>query len=270
MLYYIEWGFNHFEGSTTHMTVFKSGTIDSAIEAALQELNLDRSQVDVTVLTTPRRGFLGIGARAAEIDVTPIPQTQPTATPVSKTQPVETVADAETTATAVATPVATAETQEPAPADRQAAYQQVAGELGDYLDAIVEQLGIDAQSDVTVNHRNVTVNFVTEQEGLLIGKHGRTINALQNLAQVFLNHQRFSKLVVTLDVANYRERRLETLTRLAENMAREVVATGKPVYLDPMPSFERKQIHSVLADNDHVVTYSAGAEPKRAVVITPR
>ena len=82
------------------MTVFKSGTIDSAIEAALQELNLDRSQVDVTVLTTPRRGFLGIGARAAEIDVTPIPQTQPTATPVSETQPVETVADAETTATA--------------------------------------------------------------------------------------------------------------------------------------------------------------------------
>lgn len=248
------------------MTVFKSGTIDSAIEAALQELNLDRSQVNITVLTTPRRGFLGIGARAAEIDVIPILQTQPTVTPVSETQPVETVTDTKTTVTAVAT----VEAEVPAPADRQAAYQRVARELGDYLDAIVEQLGINAQSDVTVNHRNVTVNFVTEQEGLLIGKHGRTINALQNLAQVFLNHQRFSKLVVTLDVANYRERRLETLTRLAENMAREVVATGKPVYLDPMPSFERKQIHSVLADNDHVVTYSAGAEPKRAVVITPR
>lgn len=102
----------------------------------------------------------------------------------------------------------------------------------------------------------------------MIGKHGRTINALQSLAQVFLNHKRFSKLEVTLDVANYRERRVETLTRLAENMAREVVATGKPVYLDPMPSFERKQIHSVLADNEHVMTYSAGTEPKRAVVIT--
>ena len=73
-----------------------------------------------------------------------------------------------------------------------------------------------------------------------------------------------------LDVASYRERRLETLTRLAENMAREVVATGKPVYLDPMPSFERKQIHNVLAENDYVMTYSAGTEPKRAVVITPR
>lgn len=253
------------------MTVFKSGTVDSAIEAALQELNLDRSQVDVTILTTPRRGFLGIGARAAEIDVTPIPQTQPTTTPASEEQPVEAVVAPADTAVATATPVATSEGDEPAPAaDRQAAYQQVAGELGDYLDAIVAQLGIESQSSVTVNHRNVTVNFETEQEGLLIGKHGRTINALQNLAQVFLNHQRFSKLVVTLDVANYRERRLETLTRLADNMAREVVATGKPVYLDPMPSFERKQIHSVLADNDHVVTYSAGAEPKRAVVITPR
>lgn len=240
------------------MSLYKGETVDSAIATALQTLQLDRSQVEVTVLTQPRRGFFGIGARQAEVEIKAQQQDQPVA-----------VAEEEAPQASV---TATEPVEETAGVthDRQAEYQQVAESLREYLSAVIQQLGIDASATIEVNHRRVTIDFETEQEGLLIGKHGRTINALQSLAQVFLNHKRFSKLEVTLDVANYRERRLETLTRLSENMAREVVATGKPVYLDPMPSFERKQIHSVLADNEHVMTYSAGAELKRAVVITPR
>ncbi|MTV81431.1 RNA-binding cell elongation regulator Jag/EloR [Secundilactobacillus folii] len=256
------------------MTLFKSETVDDAIEEALQQLQLDRSQVEVSVVAKPRRGFLGFGARKAQVDVKPL--VQPAEKPVAKAAPSAPADSAVISKSAAPSQKAGDEAPEkPAPqtqepASRQAEYQRVADELNTYLLEIVNQLGIDATSSVEVVHRRLTINFETEQEGLLIGKHGRTINALQSLAQVFLNHKRFSKLEVTLDVANYRERRVETLTRLAENMAREVVATGKPVYLDPMPSFERKQIHSVLADNEHVMTYSAGTEPKRAVVITLR
>lgn len=253
------------------MTLYTSETVEDAIQQALQQLQLDRSQVEVTVLTKPRKGFLGIGARKASVEIKPAVTNQQEAvkqedevatSPVTQTSNTKSATDEQT-------PVATETTEGPT-VDRQAEYQQVATELNQYLSEIIKQLGIEATSDVDVKHRHVTINFKTEQEGLLIGKHGRTINALQSLAQVYLNHKRFSKLEVTLDVASYRERREETLTRLAENMAREVVATGKPVYLDPMPSFERKQIHSVLADNEHVMTYSAGTEPKRAVVITLR
>lgn len=253
------------------MTLYTNETVDGAIQDALKQLQLDQSQVEVTVLTEPRRGFFGIGARQARVEITPLATTTTAAVSVA-TEPEPTTKKEAVDATATPAPISTPEpeTTEAQPVDRQAEYHQVAAELNDYLSDIVNQLGIDATSAVSVAHSHVTIEFETEQEGLLIGKHGRTINALQSLAQVFLNHKRFSKLEVTLDVASYRERRIETLTRLAENMAREVVATGKPVYLDPMPSFERKQIHSVLADNEHVMTYSAGTEPKRAVVITLR
>lgn len=253
------------------MTLYTSETVEGAIQTALQQLQLDRSQVEVTILTKPRKGFFGIGARKAKVEVKPavtskpeeaVETTDPSVKASNNRPESETETDSGSTQDVAAT-------EEPT-ANRQAEYQQVASELNQYLSEIIKQLGIEATSQVVVQHRHVNLNFETEQEGLLIGKHGRTINALQSLAQVYLNHKRFSKLEVTLDVANYRERRVETLTRLAENMAREVVATGKPVYLDPMPSFERKQIHSVLADNEHVMTYSAGTEPKRAVVITLR
>ena len=142
--------------------------------------------------------------------------------------------------------------------------------MQDYLATIVEQLGIDATIDAEAGgHRQVQLVFTTDKEGLLIGKHGRTINALQSLGQLFLNHHGAAHVELELDVANYRERRAAALTRLAESTAREVVATGKPIYLDPMPSFERKQIHAVLAKNRYVTTYSAGKEPHRAVVIEP-
>ncbi|KRK48535.1 RNA-binding protein [Secundilactobacillus kimchicus JCM 15530] len=248
------------------MTVFTGATVEEAISKGLHELNLNNSQVTTTVKTTPRRGFLGFGARIAEVDVTPIEEELHPDAPSIQPQDQPSHTSAETAAPVVAPPAATDAEPEAPRVD----YSEVAHRLSDYLLTITQQLGIDATAKVAVHHREVQINFDTEQEGLLIGKHGRTINSLQALGQVYLNHARFSKLSVMLDVASYRERRLETLTRLAENMAREVVATGKPVYLDPMPSFERKQIHNVLAENDYVMTYSAGTEPKRAVVITPR
>ena len=155
-------------------------------------------------------------------------------------------------------------------AARQAANETAIRDLSAYLLEVVKQLGIAADLDVDFGNRYATLNFNTAKQGLLIGKHGRTINALQDLAQVYMNHHGASHVNVVLDVDDYRDRRVATLKRLAESTAREVIATGKQVFLDPMPSFERKLIHAELANNHHVTTFSEGREPHRAVVVAIR
>ncbi|WP_137626198.1 RNA-binding cell elongation regulator Jag/EloR [Lactiplantibacillus pingfangensis] len=190
-----------------------------------------------------------------------------TAAPVSE-KPVVTAA-ASTVITKPADTTAPERTPEQIAA-RQAANEQAVRDLSAYLLEVVKQLGITADLDVDFGNRYATLNFDTVKQGLLIGKHGRTINALQDLAQVYMNHHGASHVNVVLDVDDYRERREETLERLAESTAREAIATGKQVFLDPMPSFERKLIHAELANNRHVTTFSEGRDPHRAVVVAAR
>lgn len=233
------------------MTIYTGKTEEAAIAAGLTALNSRRDQVVIKVVATPRKGWLGIGRREAMVDIV-----LKTVAEASSAAPVpESSASSEPTVT---------------PQERRKRREAAIEAVQDYLATIVEQLGIDAMIDAEAGaHRQVRLVFTTDKEGLLIGKHGRTINALQSLAQLFLNHHGAAHVELELDVANYRERRAATLGRLAESTAREVVATGKPIYLDPMPSFERKQIHAVLSKNRYVTTYSAGKEPHRAVVIEP-
>ena len=257
------------------MTIYTGKTEEAAIAAGLAALNSRRDQVVTKVVATPRKGFLGIGRREAMVDVVLKTVAEDSAAPV-QSAPAKPAVKAQSAAAATATP-AKAATQSATPAEptvtpqeRRKRREAAINAVQDYLATIVEQLGIDATIDAEAGgHRQVRLVFTTDKEGLLIGKHGRTINALQSLGQLFLNHHGAAHVELELDVANYRERRAATLTRLAESTAREVVATGKPIYLDPMPSFERKQIHAILAKNRYVTTYSAGKEPHRAVVIEP-
>lgn len=259
------------------MTIYTGKTEEAAIAAGLAALNTSRDQVVTKVVTAPRKGWLGIGRREALVDVTLKPVAKEMAqAPVSQAPVAEHPASATSTAASTAERATTPAVSQSAPAatvspaERRQQRQKAIDGVQDYLATIVEQLGIDATLDVeNAAHRQIRLSFTTDKEGLLIGKHGRTINALQSLAQLYLNHHGAAHVVVVLDVAGYRERRTATLSRLAESTAREVVATGKPIYLDPMPSFERKQIHAVLAKNRYVTTYSAGKEPHRAVVIEP-
>ncbi|MFC6200702.1 RNA-binding cell elongation regulator Jag/EloR [Lactiplantibacillus nangangensis] len=291
------------------MTVFEGNTVAAATAAGLKQLKLTRDQVEVEVVAEPKKGFLGIGRQAAQVRLTLKPQAaapRSTAAPVAKsaTSAAASVAPAKSavsaaapksaaarpkktvTAKSTATPTpksaqpvvnSTASAAPAAPertpeqiAARQAANEQAVRDLSAYLLEVVKQLGITADLDVDFGNRYATLNFDTAKQGLLIGKHGRTINALQDLAQVYMNHHGASHVNVVLDVDDYRERREETLERLAESTAREAIATGKQVFLDPMPSFERKLIHAELANNRHVTTFSEGRDPHRAVVVAAR
>lgn len=148
---------------------------------------------------------------------------------------------------------------------------EVEAELTQYLTDVIEAMGFAPKIKVEVKNRHrLYYDIAVQDESRLIGHHGRTLNALQNLGQIYINRSGANSVEVVLDVANYRAKRREVLRNLAQRTARNVIASGKPVYLNPMPAFERKQIHASLEDNDHILTYSTGKEPHRSLVIAPR
>ncbi|MGG1398939.1 RNA-binding cell elongation regulator Jag/EloR [Bacillus salipaludis] len=138
-----------------------------------------------------------------------------------------------------------------------------------FLKSISEQMG--APVEIEVKREGKQVNFVLtgEKIALLIGKRGQTLNSLQYLTQLVINRSSNRYLTVILDAEDYRNRRNETLIQLAHRLAQKAVKTGKDVALEPMPSYERKVIHSALSENKRVKTFSDGSEPHRYIVITP-
>lgn len=126
--------------------------------------------------------------------------------------------------------------------------------------------------EVTLDYRETenghVYSLVGEKLGILIGKHGQTLDALQYLANLAANNGLTeNKVRVILDVENYRERREDTLRRLAVRIGDKVRRTGERVILEPMNRHERKIVHLALQENTGVTTYSSGEEPFRKVVI---
>ena len=106
--------------------------------------------------------------------------------------------------------------------------------------------------------------------GILIGRRGETLDALQYLTSLKVNRGQEGYTRVTLDTENYRAKREEALARLANRMANRAIKTGRKVSLEPMNPYERRILHSALQSNDQVDTHSEGEEPNRHVVITLR
>lgn len=142
-------------------------------------------------------------------------------------------------------------------------------EAKNFLTMVSEKMG--AKIGIEVKKEGKQVNFLLagEKIALLIGKRGQTLNSLQYLTQLVINRNAEQYLTVILDAEDYRNRRNETLIQLAHRLAQKAVKTGKEVSLEPMPSYERKVIHTALADNKRVKTYSDGYEPHRFIVISP-
>ncbi|UQS87238.1 protein jag [Nicoliella spurrieriana] len=252
------------------MNTFTGKTVEDAIQKALNTLAIDKNQAKIKVVQTEKKGFLGFGKRDAIVEVTPI-QEPNEQVPKSSSNDDDINTKASNAAKSASVEFSRSKGDESETPKNAEETKQAIEQLRAYLDAIVIQLSIHATSEVIIkNSKFVKINFDTKEEGLLIGKHGLTINALQTLAEIYLNRLGIYHVTVELDTANYRQRRLDILEKLAEKTARDVVAEGKPVYLDPMPSFERKKIHKTLEHHQYVRTYSAGREPYRAVVVVPK
>jgi len=148
------------------------------------------------------------------------------------------------------------------------------GEAGrmayDFLKNVTEKMGVQVAIRVTESEDNVSVAMMGDTLGILIGRRGDTLDALQYLTSLHVNKHRDAYLRVSLDTENYRQKREEALTKLAMRMAARARKTGKKVTLEPMNPYERRILHSALQNNPHVTTHSEGEEPYRRVIITLR
>ncbi|MFI3252691.1 MAG: RNA-binding cell elongation regulator Jag/EloR [bacterium] len=141
-----------------------------------------------------------------------------------------------------------------------------------YIDSILSNFGFDysIEASSTANEGEIFYNITSSENSLLIGFKGRTLDALQNLVRDLLKSYTQGKVLVTIDIGGYREKRKNQLEIVATKVAKEVAKTKIEVKLDPMNSFERRIVHAKLSDWRDVVTESEGNGDNRAIVIKPR
>lgn len=137
------------------------------------------------------------------------------------------------------------------------------------LARVLDELGLEAELEVVEEEEVIRATMHGEDLGLLIGRHGATIDALQHLAYR-ASLDAGSKKRVSVDAAGYRERRGSLLRHDADKAADDAVRLGRPVRLDPMSAIERRLVHEHLRDRDEIETWSEGEEPERRLVVGPR
>ena len=137
-----------------------------------------------------------------------------------------------------------------------------------FLKDIFAAMKMDVKIETSETDEGLKLDLIGENLGILIGKHGQTLDSLQYLSNLAANKgMTESKVRIIIDIENYRSRREDTLCRLAHRLADKVIKTGERIVLEPMNRHERKIIHMALQDNRRISTYSSGDEPFRKVVV---
>ena len=250
-------------------------TIEDAIAKGVAQLAAEGQElVETKVLEQPSNGFLGIGRKPAVVRLF--------FTSVANTATQEEVAQVEEQSVAVVSePVAISETEvqdtaveasedeKPSKKELSKEDQQEIAEKGkQFLDDMFTQMGLTVVIEKMMTKDKITFQVHGEDLGILIGKHGQTLDAIQYLTNLVAHKDVSGHCHIVVDVENYRSRREETLVNLAKRLASKVKRNRQKVSLEPMNAFERKIIHTALQGDKNIVTNSEGDEPFRHVVIT--
>ncbi len=199
-------------------------TVEDAIELGLRELEVDRAEAEIDVVSRGKAGILGIGSEPARVRVTRID----TPSDVVKT-------------------------------------------TSEVIDNIISLLGVEVVSTLTQVEREDLGGPVFEIEGddagLLIGRRGDTLKALQFLVKYLVSQKLNANVNMLVDVEGYQDRRYQSLMSMARRVAQRVTDSGRPITLEPMPPNERRIVHMALADHPRVTTESAGSGSSRQVVV---
>jgi len=215
-------------------------TVGEAKWAALRELKrrrpgLDKAAVRFQVVSEGARGLLGVGYEPARV-----------------------LASCDDAGPA------------PAPAQPRGDESDDAARLRELVERIAAEIGVHCTVEIAESDEELRVTCEGGELGLLIGKHGQTIDAIQYLANAILFRGRDDRKPVVVDAAGYRARRQTVLDGIALRAAEQASATGQRVELEPMTAVERKLVHERLKDDPEIETASEGTEPNRYVVILPR
>ncbi len=265
----------------------KAKTMEEAVSLGLEQLGVSFEDVNIDILDEGHKGFLGLlGAKPVVVRLTVKENAEETnvlkdvklglnpenpkaekparpaaAKPAGKKAPAE-------------KPAPKAEKPAEKPAEKKAPAAPTDGvapeaKAEEFLRNVTKLMGVDVTIDSKRDDEgNVRVDMHGDTLGILIGRRGETLDALQYLTSLYVNRGQEGYTRVTLDTENYRAKREEALTRLANRMANRAVKTGRKVVLEPMNPYERRILHSALQKNENVSTHSEGEEPNRHVVIT--
>ncbi len=207
-----------------------AASVEEAIEAALDELGVTEQEALVEIVQEPRGGFLGLGSQGAVVRV---------------------------------------RRRDAPPTEEELGRQaEVAAE---FLNGLLERMKLDADVETNLVDGTMYVEIWGPEDedemGLLIGRHGQTLDSIQELVRAAVHRELQTRCLVLVDVEDYRKRRLAQLTSRAREAARNVQSTGREQALEPMSAFERKVVHDAVAQMGGLETESEGEDPNRRVVI---
>ena len=262
-------------------------TLDDAITEALIQLGVTSDRLEYEVIEKGSAGFLGIGMKQAVIEAWKKEEKkeEPAAEESAEETVSESVAQKEEKAVEKTEKEDTLkdslsvekEAENTDTAAEKVKEQPVLAKVEEQTIQAVEQFVKDTLNAMSMEVEITTsidedgalcVDMKGEHMGILIGKRGQTLDALQYLANRVANKHQSGYVRVKLDTENYRARREETLKHLAKNIAHKVKRNRRPVVLEPMNPYERRIIHSALQSDPYVTTHSEGEEPYRKVVVT--
>lgn len=270
------------------MTVIvKGSSVDDALTKAMIELGVSSDNIEYKVLSEAKNGFLGIGAKQCEIEAWK-KEDKAEASPKEKTkEKVKNEKEKE-----VKIQVSNKENKEIVEGLQEAQEnvfefnskkqvknfektqmtrnpEEVIQKAKDFLEPIFKQIDIVPEIEAIVDKDDnvITLNLKGKNMGVLIGKHGVTIDALQHLVSLIVNQNEKDKVRIRIDSENYRDKREETLSHLAHSVAQKVRKTKKAIALEPMSAYERRIIHSTLQKERNIETISEGEDKYRHVVV---
>lgn len=208
-------------------------SVEEAIEAALEELGVSEQEARVEIVQEPRQGLLGIGSHQAVVKVS-IPEVEATG----------------------------------------AIVEEQAEIAAEFLEGLLDRMGVaaDVEHDVVDGVMYVDILGAQDDEGMgiLIGRHGQTLEALQDLVRAAVQRRTEDRCRVMVDVEDYRKRRRAQLAAKARETANRVKRTGRQEQLEPMNAYERKIVHDAAGEIAGVETASEGEDPERRVVVRKR
>ena len=264
-------------------------TIEAAVAEGLEKLGISREEAVVHVVEQPSSGLFGlIHKKMAVVDIfapdEEVPEdTVEEASPAEEAPAAEIPAEEAKEETPAEEPKAkeAAPEAEEAPAEEKKAEREeptfdpeeqkkVAEEAKTFLAGVFAGMHLAVTMECRMTEERIMINLVGDGLGILIGKHGQTLDALQYLTNLAAGKSFRHHYFILLDVENYRERRQDTLEALARRLAGKVKRTGEEIRLEPMAAGERRIIHLALQDDHAVSTDSEGEAPYRYVVIRPK
>jgi spoIIIJ-associated protein len=245
---------------------YSGRTVEDAISKAESALGTERDELEIEVVSQGSRGVFGIGAESARVRARRRTSTPTSQAAVPQVASEETVADTgpvSATATRDATDVET--TRVVTPVDGATLPEEASGVLRQLL----QSMGFDADVSVRSRQDPVMLAISGNDLGVLIGRRGDNLAALQFMVNLILSKNRRQWPRIVIDVENYRERREQSLRTLADRIAYRVQRSQRPFTLEAMPAGDRRVIHLALRDRTDIETYSIGEGAARRVVIAP-